>query len=223
MGESLPGWLGNLFAGWPMIRANLPIFAAVVFGLFCAIWWLMDWRYGSIISNRDAEIALLKGQRDDYKDKLNGATPDQAKARVDALEARLAALEPKIAAIEPRRLKAEQRAALIARLSPPPNTQPRVAIASEPGGDSPQFASDFVSAFRSAGPWAIEEGSILGIGDRPPSGIAVRISNPAEPPPEASIVIRALLAAGIKFDVTPYSLPPHLRIQLVICTKTELK
>lgn len=82
----MPQWITDLFAGWPMIRANLPSFVFIVILIFAAVWWLMDWRYGGIITNRDSEISLLKGQRDDYKDKLSGATPDQAKAKIEGLE-----------------------------------------------------------------------------------------------------------------------------------------
>jgi hypothetical protein len=86
MGDSMPQWMQDLFSGWPMIRANLPTFFVLLVLMFGAVWWLMDWRYGGIISNRDAEISLLKGRVDDYKDKLGGASPDQAKDKIEALE-----------------------------------------------------------------------------------------------------------------------------------------
>jgi hypothetical protein len=121
--------------------ANLPTFFVILVLILGAVWWLMDLRYGGIITNRDSEISLLKGQRDDYKDKLSGAPLDQAKAKIEALESRLATLEPRLAAVEPRRLTAAQRAAMIARLSPPAGTTPTIAIVGEAAGDSPQFTS----------------------------------------------------------------------------------
>ncbi len=96
----MPQWMQDLTTGWPMIRANIPTFIVLAALIFGVVWWLMDWRYGSIITGRDgiiankeSEITLLKGQRDDYKEKLSGGTPDQAKARIDSLEARLARVE----------------------------------------------------------------------------------------------------------------------------------
>src|SRR5262249_60686968 len=93
------------------------VFATALLVAGMAIYWVMDWRYVAILSNRDSEIALLKSQRDDYKDKLGGASPDQARARIDALESRLAQLEPKLenrfARLEPRRITPEQRATFI--------------------------------------------------------------------------------------------------------------
>ncbi|MGA2223467.1 MAG: hypothetical protein ABSH41_03375 [Syntrophobacteraceae bacterium] len=60
--------------------------------MMCTVAYLAArWLYKGIISNRDSEITLLKAQRDDYRDKLGGATPDQAKARIDDLETRIKA------------------------------------------------------------------------------------------------------------------------------------
>ena len=94
-------WMQDAIAGWPLIRANLPTFVVIIVLILGAIWWLMDWRYGSLISNRDSiitnrdsEIALLKGQRDDYRDKLGGATAEQAKAAIDAIKNQQTASDP---------------------------------------------------------------------------------------------------------------------------------
>jgi hypothetical protein len=43
--------------------------------------------YQRTVSIKDAEISFLTKQREDYRDKLGGATPAEAKARIDALEA----------------------------------------------------------------------------------------------------------------------------------------
>jgi hypothetical protein len=61
-------------------------FATCVAAVFLITWFAMDWRYGGVISNKDSELSLAKAQRDDYRDKLGGATPDQAKAKIEALE-----------------------------------------------------------------------------------------------------------------------------------------
>jgi hypothetical protein len=50
------------------------------------IWWAMDWRYSTIVGNKESEVALAKSQRDDYRDKLGGATPDQAKAAIQEVK-----------------------------------------------------------------------------------------------------------------------------------------
>jgi hypothetical protein len=220
----------DLTAGWPMIMANWPTFIIVVALILGAAWWLMDWRYSGvitnrdgIIANRDSEITLLKGQRDDYKDKLSGATPDQAKARIDALEARLASVEPRLASVEPRRLTASQRAALIARLTPPAGVPPLISIDSEPGGDTAQFASEFASVFRSAGGWNVGEGTVLSPSNRPPSGLAVRFADLNNPPKEAVMVMSVFRAQNIQFDIQQGPNFPRmgLSLSLLICARTD--
>ncbi len=69
------------------------IFAAALIVLAGAVWWAMDWRYSGIIANRDAEISSLKTQRDDYRDKLNGASPDQAAEKINQLTNEIARLK----------------------------------------------------------------------------------------------------------------------------------
>lgn len=209
----MPQWMQDLTTGWPMIAANIGTFLVIVALIFGAIWRLMNWRYGGviagrdgIIANRDSEITLLKGQRDDYKDKLGGATPDQAKARIDALEARLATLEPRLTAVEPRRLTADQRAALIARLTPPDGETFSICITAEGSGDSSQYAVDLSQTFKSVGAWKIDEAMALG-GPRTGSGIAIQMANPAQPSKAANILISAFHAANIKFDVLAMRIP----------------
>src|SRR5713226_8615668 len=93
---------------------NAPASAiAIILGVFSVVWIAMDWRYAGIIANRDGIIAsreatinLIAIQRDDYRDKLGGASPDQAKSRMDALENANASLSARLSAIS-RRLKPE--------------------------------------------------------------------------------------------------------------------
>jgi hypothetical protein len=82
----MPQWMQDLFAGWPMIRANLPTFFVILVLIIGGIWWLMDWRYGSIVASKAGQIELQDRQLADYKQKLDGASPDQAKAKIEALE-----------------------------------------------------------------------------------------------------------------------------------------
>ena len=55
------------------------VFGAAVLFLGAIIWAALRWRYSRIIERRNYVIAL-------YKARLNGATPDQAKAKIDSLE-----------------------------------------------------------------------------------------------------------------------------------------
>ena len=194
------------------VIADAPgIFVAAILVMGFAIWWAMDWRYGGIVANRDAQISTIQSQRDEYRDKLQGATPDEAKAKIEQLETRLAR-------IEPRRLSKEQRAELISSLRTATGGPYSIAIISEASGDSPQFAADISSAFRTAGGWQISEPSVMGLGNRPPHGIAVQFRDLNNPPPEGQIVLSALRAAGFKFDIQ-HGGDPQGHIALLICTR----
>ncbi|MGA8965652.1 MAG: hypothetical protein WB525_14270, partial [Pseudolabrys sp.] len=50
------------------------VFGAAVLFLGAIIWAVLRWRYSGIIEHRNPLIAL-------YKARLNGATPEQAKAK----------------------------------------------------------------------------------------------------------------------------------------------
>jgi len=62
------------------------VFGAAVLFLGIVIWAALRWRYSSIIEHRNRIIAL-------YKARLNGATPDQAKAKIDSLEGQVVSLK----------------------------------------------------------------------------------------------------------------------------------
>ena len=75
--------------------AEAPLgFGAAVFFLGAIIWAMLRWRYSAMIEQRNRIIAL-------YKARLDGATPDQAKAKMDSLEGQVFSLKnrewPKLA------------------------------------------------------------------------------------------------------------------------------
>jgi hypothetical protein len=58
----MPQWLQNFIAGWPMIAANLPTFAAIVVIIIGAVWAAFSWSYGQVIRHKDGEIRVLERQ-----------------------------------------------------------------------------------------------------------------------------------------------------------------
>ncbi len=197
-----------------MIRANLPLFAVILVLMIGAFWFMFSRGYGIIIASKNSQIELQDRQLADYEQKLDGASPDQAKARIDALEARLAS-------VEPRRLTMPQRAGLIARLAPPAGEFRGISIASEASGDSPQLGADFAYVFRAAGGWNITEANVMGLGNRPPSGIAIQIPDPNNPSHAAKIVMNAFRSQNVRFDVQQTPNMPGMELSLLICTKIE--
>ena len=193
-------------------RASL-IFATailVVAGvLFYGIWQAMDWRYSGIIANINAELSSAKAVRDEYKDKLQGATPDQAKARIDDLEARVRRLEP-------RTISPEQRRQIEKFVQMPTGSQYVMVIEADMQcTDCNQYSIDFDAILADAH-WRHERiGSMLRHAASP-KGVAIVTPDPSAPLPEAVALANGLTAAGIPFDLTKGAeLDPNGRGQLV--------
>jgi len=178
-------------------------FVVVIVGCLFLAWVAMDWRYGVLINHKDSEIALAKSQRDDYRDKLGGASPDQAKERIDALERRLAQ-------IEPRRLDQEQRTKLSSRLlSLVPSTPVKVS-ADGMCSDCNQYAAHFIASLSGAG-WQTLTPVAMGIGGpKSPKGVTLRIYDLGNSSPEGILLAQAFEAAAIPFDVVHQPKPPNV-------------
>ena len=72
------------------VLGNAPVvFAGTILIIAGAIWWALSWRYSRIIKNRERTIAL-------YKNRLGGASPDEAKAKIDSLEGQIWTLKDRV-------------------------------------------------------------------------------------------------------------------------------
>lgn len=170
---------------------------AIVAGI---IWAIVNWSYSAVLASKDAEIQLLERQRDDYKDKLGGATPDEAKARIDRLEAQ-------VKAISPRRLSDDQKTRLASALRRLPGN---IEIAQDMAApDARPFAGDLIVAFQSAG-WQVQTPAVLGPGNPPPHGIGLIVSDPSSLTAHQALIVEGLNAAGVQFDLQRG--PPALQL-----------
>jgi hypothetical protein len=82
----MPQWMQDLTAGWPLIRANLPTFFVILVLIIGAVWIVVNWSYSGVLASKSGQIELQDRQLADYREKLKGATPEQAKETIDALE-----------------------------------------------------------------------------------------------------------------------------------------
>ena len=127
------------------------VFGAAVLFLGAIIWAALRWRYAGIIEHRNRIIAL-------YKARLNGATPDQAKAKIDSLEGQVVSLKnrewPKLtpaAVTDFERVLASQESHVVSIL---PTDR-----------DSIFFARDLVDAFKRIGWKAKRDTSVNDVPD----------------------------------------------------------
>jgi hypothetical protein len=184
------------------------------------VWWIMNWRYGDLIAGKESQIASKEGQIQlqdrqiaDYKSKLDGASPDQAKAKIEALEARLAR-------VEPRRLSVKQRENLTTMLRPPQGSSYAVDISRDMAcADCPGLVADFNAAFNAAGSWAISNPMVGGVSNLPPLGIGVRCADTSNPTAEAKLVMDALRGAGIPFN--PQSRPIRSGVEIFVTVRVD--
>jgi hypothetical protein len=159
MEDSMPQWMQDLFAGWPMIRANLPTFFVILVMILGAVWWMMDWKYGATIASKTGQIELLDRQIADYKDKLKGASPEEAKSKIDSLEQTI----KKVTGAPWSPLTTTEIAALAAKLK---DIKPSRAQIMYENGLGQELAASIFEAFKQAG-WSaawLSPGSTLGDG-----------------------------------------------------------
>ena len=92
---------------WDMItRAPVP-FISILVVISLVAYQAAKWRYGAQLEQRDERIKHKDELIADYKAKLSGATPDEARAQIQALELEVTAL--RVEADATRNVKARTR------------------------------------------------------------------------------------------------------------------
>ena len=169
---------------------SVAIIAAVVAAV---VWFFAGQIYGSAVSAKDATIETLKTQNDSYKEKLSGATPEEAKKRIDDLEARLARVEPRRLTDDQRRIISNSIGAL--------GVGHWIAIQSDMScGDCNQYAVDFQKTLSDLR-WQMIMPKVMAAARASTKGIAILTPDPTNPLPEAAMLAHALSEAKIPFDL----------------------
>lgn len=213
-----------------VIAGALATFVIALLVLGTAIWWAIDWKYAAVISqqdhvisNKDSEISLLKGQRDEYKDKLGGSSPDQAKARLDALEKIVSQLKP-------RRLSPEQSNTLVGLLRQIPSKKTIELTTDLSCSDCSLFAADLRNVFERTG-WTVISDGVMGPNPSRLSakGQSILIGNPQSPTADERSVVEALKQIAVPVDIAPIAFTgppqmpqmPHPEIGLLLSRPAE--
>ena len=132
------------------------VFGGAILVIALAIWWILSWRYSGIIKNRERTIAL-------YKNRLGGASPDEAKAKIDSLEGQIWTLKDRVWPKLPPAAVADLENSL-KTIGPPK----QISIVPQ-DIDSAFLARDLVDAFTRIGWAAKQDTSMNGI----PDGLSV--------------------------------------------------
>lgn len=190
-------WLVDAIgSGWAAMLAAWPQFVTAIIAVGVIIWAIQEMMHGTVRRQLEERLKLRDDQIANYKDQLSGATPEEARARIDQLEAR----------VRGRRLTLEQKEKIAA------------AAAAQKGQcdfqavlgciDGVRFAYDLSNAFDAAG-WATTYGST--IDDFPiKGGLAVLVENPNNLSPQEQSVISAMRAAALDFEIVGWFRGPQV-------------
>lgn len=186
--------LGDFFtyvASEASVIADAPlIFAMAVLASATVVWWLVNLRFGGIIDSQKERLQARDEKIAEYKAKLEGAEPEEARAHIKDLEARLARLEP-------RRLSEAQRKAMVHCLRA---AQGAVSIAADGAcADGQGLARGVAAAFQEAG-WQVSLPMVLGISNPPLSGISVAVPDLNHPTEVSRAIFAAMDAAGLIYE-----------------------
>lgn len=204
----MAGLLETIQKEWPVIRGAPWSFAAAVIAIGIVIAGFSELIHHAEIAGKDATIETQKTEIDAYKDKLNGATPDEAKKQIDNSKARIADLETRVAKVEPRGLKDNERIAIKASLEFIGVSASNIVLSHELScTDCAQFATDFGDVLKSAH-WGFVPSGVMGAMMASPKGLAIVTPDAANPLPEAKALADALTAAKIPFDMVQNPGPP---------------
>ena len=199
----MPGPLETIQKEWPVISGAPWSFAAAVIVMGIIIVGFSEWIHQEEIAGKDYTIQEKQSQIDGYKDKLSGATPDEAKAQIADLKAQNSDLAARLVKLEPRRLHAQESSIILSSLKASGIPAGDIVLASDDGcWDCAQYADSFKEAL-SVPTWSILREEIGGgILPASPKGVAIVTPDPSNPLPEAKALEDALLAAKIPFDIT---------------------
>jgi hypothetical protein len=153
----------HIVAEWKVLTAAPLLTIGLVIATLAVGYIVARWRYGGTIEQLKERLELRDDQIADYQDKLQGASPEQAKARLDALEMLVDRLRP-------RELSDSERASLLASLQVKPSNIEIVLDAA--AVQSRKFHGQLVEAFRDAG-WTVANPVVHGPGAHPRSGLGV--------------------------------------------------
>jgi hypothetical protein len=89
----MPEWLDNLGQEWPVITAAPISLGIAAVAIIMIVWAIIDWFYRRLLSSKNIQIEILRGQLADYRNVLKGASPSEAAYKITQLKAQLEAIK----------------------------------------------------------------------------------------------------------------------------------
>jgi len=170
-----------------IIEHAAPFFSIVILAAAlsaAAAWLVLQTRYAKQLH-----------QLAEYEDKLGGATPDEARRRIESLQARVARLEP-------RRLTRAQKA-MLQKLLPLPEKAglTEISVAHDAAhADCAPYATDFVEVLRACPGWQPSSVTLFGAGHQTQWGLAIVSFPRGRTAAGGKLLSKALAAAQIEHE-----------------------
>lgn len=153
-------------------------------------------------------IAQLRVRLKEFETSLDGATPDEARRRIESLTARVARLEP-------RRLTGKQKAILQPLLTLPESAGiTNINVAYDAAcGDGKEYAGDFIRLLTSCPGWRPCRVTIFGSSHRAEAGLAIVCFGRGRTAAGAKVLSKAFAEAGIDHQ-TIHSTEEQLELEI---------
>jgi hypothetical protein len=182
-----------LFEWTKNIGPLLYVVAGLAAGL-CAIWLILSWTYGSVVSSLRTRLKRAEERDWAFQRVFPGKTPADVAARIRQLEDRLASLPP-------RRLTDEQLDAITKSGSPPPSSSRLAIVHDSVSGEVGRYAHDLVEAYSATPGWNVVEEAYPMPRHALAHGVGVGLADPVRPTPAEILVLEALRDAGIDYEL----------------------
>lgn len=195
----MPDWTDRVRQELKAVASAPVAFAVIVITAGVVMWIVTQWSYSALLAGKDTHIAFLERRLADWRDKMAGMNPDEARARLHALETEVKTLQLRL---KPRRLTEDMRELLIDRARLRAGAHYALTILREADcSDCEGFAMQIAEALRESGGWTVTLGLSTERIERPRYGLAIRVADPLRPPPEAVRLQNALQVAQIAFEM----------------------
>lgn len=207
MGDLL-NWLRDNWAVIAEAPLAFALWTAILLGL---CWFVVSYLKSNQIGNLESRISLRDDEISDYKRKLDGASPEEARDRIEKLEAEVASLKP-------RRLEADQAKKIKEVASKKSGS---VSVATDIAvSDAKTLSGGIAAAFNAAG-WVVSTPMVMGPSFNPACGLGVTISNEIEPTDQERSVMGALDAAGLTYEVLARSNYASESVEILVTSKID--
>jgi hypothetical protein len=185
-----------------------PVVMALVVAL-CLGFWLGEKRSGEQLDIAGQRTSFLSDELSAYKDRLQGASPDQAGKELFALRAELELTKKKMQIVmpdAPRRLTDQQKDYIQKNRERLAKIAPGIAVFAWSVGDAANYADDFAEQFDKAGIPIF--GVTLTACDDSATGVMVGIKDPTHPSDQALEFKKILGETGVSARFTKWLSPP---------------